>query len=207
MPDKNNNIPSPGSLPENYQEVLYWTIREIPRRALLLQVLSIPLFVLSVLVFFGLAVSLGKLPSRLTFGLGEIVVIVIAILLTIVLHELTHGIAMQRFGATPRYGVLWVQAMFYATAPGYAFRRNDYIQIALAPLIVLSVLGVLGMWLASGTFWVAAFAIGAVINASGAIGDLWVTSIVLRYPDIAYVMDEKDGIRVFLPTGAHRSRL
>jgi hypothetical protein len=118
---------------------------------------------------------------------------------TIVLHELAHGIAMQVFGARPRYGVLWNYAMFYATAPGYAFHRNDYIQIALAPLFALSLLAVFVMWFLSGTFWVAVLAIGGVINASGAIGDLWITTIVLRYPLAAYVMDEKDGIRVFLP--------
>ena len=199
MPDKNNNSPSPGLLSEEYQQVLYWTITENPKRAILIQILSVPFFILSLLVFFGLAVSLGKLPSPLTFGLGEIVIVIVAIVLTIVLHELMHGIAMQIFGAQPRYGVLWKQAMFYATAPGYAFRRNDYIQIALTPLIVLSVLVVLGIWYLSGTFWVASLAIGGVINASGAIGDLWITTIVLRYPATAHVIDEKDGVRVFLP--------
>jgi hypothetical protein len=122
-----------------------------------------------------------------------------AILLTIVLHELAHGIVMQKFGAKPHYGILWKEAMFYATAPGYAFRRNDYIQIALAPLVVLSIFFILGMWFSRGTFWVAIFAMGGIINASGAIGDLWITTLVLRYASTAYVIDEKDGIRVFLP--------
>lgn len=194
----NSNISSSGSLPDNYQEVLYWTIKDDPKRAILLQIVSVPLFILSGLVFSRLAVSLGKLPSPLTFGPGEIGIVILTILFTIVLHELAHGIAMQMFGAQPRYGVLWKYAMFYATAPGYAFRRNDYIQIALAPLWIVSLLAILGMWYLSGTFWVAALAIGGVINASGAIGDLWITAIVLRYPVTAYVMDEKDGIRVFL---------
>lgn len=193
-----DQMTSSGTLPDNYEEVLYWTIKESPQRLILLQVFSVPLFILSGLVFFRLAVSLGRLPSLLTFGPAEIGMAILAIVITIVLHELAHGIAMQRFGARPRYGVLWKQAMFYATAPGYAFRRNDYIQIALAPLFTLSLLVILGMWFLSGTFWVAALAIAGVINASGAVGDLWITMIVLRYPASAYVMDEKDGIRVFL---------
>lgn len=194
----NHTISSPGSLPDNYEEVLHWTIKENPGRLILLQILAIPLCILSALIFSRLAVSLGKLPSALTFGLGGMGVVIAAILLTIVLHELAHGITMRRFGAQPRYGVLWKQGMFYATAPGFAFRRNDYIKIALAPLIILSLLAILGMWFLSGTFWVAALAIGGVINASGAIGDLWITWIVLRFPVTAYVVDEKDGIRVFL---------
>jgi hypothetical protein len=199
MPYSNSQASSSGTLPDNYQEVLHWTIKENPARLILLQILAIPLCVLSGLAFSRLAVSLGRLPSPLTFGLVEIVIAIAAILLTIVLHELAHGIAMQMFGARPRYGALWKQAMFYATAPEYAFRRNDYIQIALAPFVLLSALAVLGMWFLSGTFWVAALAIGGIINASGAIGDLWITMIVLRYPVTAYIIDEKDGIRVFLP--------
>jgi hypothetical protein len=199
MLDMNTNTSSPGSLPNGYHEVLYWTISENPKRAILLQILSVPLFILSGLAFWRLAVDVGKLPARVSFGVVEILVTILSILLTIVLHELAHGIAMQSSGAQPRYGVLWKQAMVYATAPGYAFPRNGYIRIALAPFVILSVLFILGMWLLSGTFWVAVFAIGGVINASGAVGDLWITTIVLRYPAWAYVVDEKDGIRVFLP--------
>jgi hypothetical protein len=50
-----------------------------------------------------------------------------------------------------------------------------------------------------GTLWVILLGIVGIINASGAVGDLWITMIVLRYPTIAYIMDERDGIRVFLP--------
>ena len=195
---QNPTVSSSGSLPENYHEVLSWTIKENPRRLILLQIFSIPLLIGSGLFFSRLAFSLGGLPSSLGFGLAEIGITVITMLLTIVLHELAHGIAMQRFGARPRYGALWKQAMFYATAPGYAFRRNDYIQVALAPFLILSLLAILGIWILSGTFWVVVLAIAGVINASGAVGDLWITTIVLRYPATAYVIDEKDGIRVFL---------
>jgi hypothetical protein len=126
------------------------------------------------------------------------------ILLTLVFHELTHGLVMQMFGARPRYGVIWKGLMFYATSPGFAFRRNDYIVIALAPFVFLSVLVVLGMWLFQGTAWITLLGICGTMNASGAIGDMWITMIVLRYPAFAYVMDERDGVRVFLPEPAGR---
>jgi hypothetical protein len=87
----------------------------------------------------------------------------------------------------------------YATAPGFAFRRNSYLVVSLAPLICLSILAILGMMALMGTAWVALFALCASINAAGAIGDLWITRIVSRYPANAYIMDERDGIRVFLP--------
>ena len=89
--------------------------------------------------------------------------------------------------------------MFYATTPGYAYHRNHYLCIVLAPFIVLTVLMGVGMWVLSGTFWVALFGLCGAINASGAVGGFWMTRIVLGYEASAYVIDERDGIRVFLP--------
>jgi len=121
-----------------------------------------------------------------------------AAILTFVLHELTHGLVMQMFGAKPKYGIMW-QGMLYATSPGYAYHRNSYIVIALAPFVFISILAVLGMWLLQGTLWVALLGICGSLNAAGAIGDMWITMIVFRYAATALVMDERDGIRVFLP--------
>jgi len=186
-------------LPDGYQEVLHWKVSEKPIRVIALQIFSIPLFFIFGLFFLSVAINLGKLPSHLEFGLGEVGSIVAGILLTLILHELTHGMMMRLFGASPRYGILWKQAMFYATTPGYAYPRQRYIFIALAPLFILSVLSVFGMVLWQGTFWIAVLGLCATVNASGAIGDIWMTIITLRYKATAYVMDEQDGIRVFMP--------
>ena len=189
---------APVTLPDGYQEVLYYRLNK-PIRLVVLQILSILLFVVFGLIFWNVAIGLGKLPSRVQIGLTGMILLVVGTLLTLFLHELTHGVVMQMFGAKPRYGVLWKQAMFYATTPGYAYRRNDYLLIVLAPLFILSILVILGMWFAQGNaLWVALLAICGAINASGAIGDLWIAIIVLRYTSTAYVMDERDRIRVFL---------
>ena len=189
---------APGTLPNGYQEVLYYRLNK-PIRTIVLQILSIPLFIVFGLIFLNVAIGVGKLPSHVQIGLTEMILLFVGILLALVLHELTHGVVMQMFGAKPRYGVLWKQAMFYATTPGYAYRRNDYLLVILAPLFILSILVILGMWFAQGsTLWVALLAICGAINASGAIGDLWIAIIVLRYASTAYVMDERDGVRVFL---------
>ncbi len=192
------NLPA-GALPNDYAEVLDWKVSGKFGRVIALQILAVPLFIFAGLIFLGLAIYLGKLPSHLEFGLDEIGMVLIGILLTLVLHELTHGVMMRLFGATPQYGFLWEKLMFYATTPGYAYQRNHYVQIALAPLCGLSVLFVVGMWLWQGTLWVAILGLCGAINVSGAIGDIWMTIIVLRYAATAYVIDERDGIRVFLP--------
>ena len=198
MPEINSTILASGSLPIDYQEVLHWKVTEKRSRVITLNILGVLLFVIFGLVFSNLAVSLGKLRG-FRFGLNEIGAVLIAIVMTFILHELTHGLFMQIFGARPKYGILWKQMMFYATSPGYAYHRNNYVVIALAPFAIISIIVVLGMWLLQGTLWVALLGICGVINASGAIGDIWITMIVLRYATTAYIMDERDGIRIFLP--------
>ena len=192
-------IPVSGSLPNDYQEVLYWRVTGKPTRVITIQILALISLVIFGFVFFRLAVSLGKLPTQIAFGLGEIGAVLLGVLLAMGLHELTHGLTMQMFGAKPKYGILWKGGMLYATSPGYAYPRNNYIVIALAPFVVISTLVIIGMWLLQGTLWIPLLAICGIFNASGAIGDMWMTMIVLRYPATAYVMDERDGLRLFLP--------
>jgi hypothetical protein len=199
MQETNKLLQTLGSLPSNYQEVLNWKASEKRIQVILIQFFGILLFIVFGLIFSFLAFSLGKLPTTGEFGIGISVLIFVVVLFAFILHELTHAFAMKIFGAKPIYGILWKSLMFYATSPGYSFRRNQYVVIALAPFIILSVLFIMGMWVLQGTFLVALIGICAVFNASGAVADLWITAIVLRYPKIAYVQDERDGIRVYLP--------
>ena len=199
MPGINNTIQILGSLPDGYQEVLHWRVTENRSRLIILQILGLICFVIFGIIFSILAITLGKLPSISNFNTSVLVSVIVGSLMIMVFHELIHGLVMRRFGARPKYGILWKGLMFYATSPGYAYHRNNYIVIALAPFVVISILSVLGMWLLQGTVWVALLSIIGIINASGAIGDLWISMIVLRYPTTAYIIDERDGIRVFLP--------
>ena len=199
MTEINNPILTSGSLPDDYQEVLHWRVTEKPIRVVTAQILGVLSLDLFGVIFGSLAASLGKLKLQGEFGLGTIGLVFAGIVLTLVLHELTHGLLMQMFGAKPRYGILWKGIMLYATSPGYAYRRNNYVAILLAPFVFISSLVVLGMWLLQGTLWVFLLGICGIVNASGAIGDMWMTMIVLRYATTAYVMDERDGLRVFLP--------
>lgn len=195
-----------GSFSGDYQQVLHWSLKEKPSRTIMIQLLLIPSTILFGFLFITIANLIGRQPfnfSRGTFNFGILEVgkagIGLAgIVATIVLHELAHGLAMGWHGARPRYGAVWKHLMFYATAPGYGFRRNSYILVAVLPLVGLSCLAILGMVLLRGTDWVALLTLCAVVNASGAIGDLCMVFIVLHYPETACVVDETDGFRVLI---------
>jgi len=193
-------IPERGTPPDGYREMLYWRITENTKRIVILQLVALPLLIVWGLIFYWLAIRLGKMPSSfISSSMVRVLFAVAGIMVTIVLHEAVHGITMRLFGAHPRYGIMWRYGMFYATAPGFAFPRRDYLIVAITPLIGVSLLAVLGMILLAGSAVVGLLALCATVNAAGAVGDLWIIGIVLRYPPSTYVVDEQDGVRIFLP--------
>ncbi len=206
---------TPGVVPEGYRQVLDWKITQSGNKLWLLNLLAIPWLVICAAVFMGWklacdairesTMSKGMFTSPGSAATGDFVVndwalaILAGVAVMIVLHELVHGFTMRRYGARPKYGVLWSGLMFYATAAGFAFRRNNYLTVALAPLVVLSliIMAILAAPLTAGQATL--LIICGAFNAAGAIGDLWIVRIVTRYPREAYVIDERDGVRVFMP--------
>jgi hypothetical protein len=190
---------APGAVPPGCREVLYWKLTEAPRRMLWVNLLGLPLLAVFGAFFFWFAVRFGRLPEMKVSAGSELLVLLGGVFLTLVLHELAHGLCMRLFGARPEYGVLPHALAFYATAPGYAFTRNQYLALILAPLVSISLLAMAGMLAASGSALTALLAACASLNAAGASGDVWMAAIVARYPARAYVTDERDGMRIFLP--------
>jgi len=133
-------------------------------------------------------------------GLVEIVGGMLAFALLTVAHELIHGVFMRLFGGRPEYGLMMIgKAMpaAYCTSPGTAFTRREYLVISLAPLVLITALGMVA--LASVAGWVS-LAIGIGAHAGGAIGDLWATALVLRSARGTRFEELRDGIR-FIPPG------
>lgn len=121
------------------------------------------------------------------------------LLLSIIIHEGLHGLGILYAGHKPRFGVMLSKAAFYATADGALFSRNYFILIALLPIVGITLLGMLLAFLLPD---VAAFyvSLGVALNAANAIGDLWMTVVVLRYQPDALVRDEADSIRIYTKT-------
>lgn len=190
---------SPIHLPENYAEVLYWKLSHHRKLLVALNVVGLILMGLTIVLFFAWARLWHPAVTSLEMRIGQVTGTLIAIPLTIVLHELTHGLALRGYGARPKYGVMWQEMMFYATAAGHAFRRNAYIVIALAPLVGLSVLALALLVLPLPPWLVLTLIFCAALNVGSAIGDLWLVRVTLGYPTTAYIVDEKDGLRVFMP--------
>jgi hypothetical protein len=184
--------------PEGFIEAQYWRISDNKTNLVLAQILAIGLTLVWGVLFYLFA----RLMERTGQGASaDTTIMLLSYLGVLLIHELIHGLTMLSFGAKPKYGVMWKELMFYATSPGYAFTRNQFLAVSYAPFVVvtLAVLGCLAFLHLPYLTW-PLIAAGAG-NAGGAIGDIWISKVVLRYPAEAKIMDEKDGVRIFVAAG------
>jgi hypothetical protein len=104
---------------------------------------------------------------------------------------------MSIYGGKPSYGAgiaYFILPYFYTTTKT-VFLRNQLVVIALAPLVVISLVAI-GLMAAfpSIAHWMF---IPFVVNASGAVGDLWLTRNILRYPKHVLLEDQKTGLIIY----------
>jgi putative zincin peptidase len=125
-------------------------------------------------------------------GLAVLAVLTIGVL---VLHEAVHGAAVLAFGHRPTFGAGLLHGMpYFSTTANAAFPRDEFVAIALAPLVTVSAAGIALMFAVSG--WAPWLVAPLALNALGAIGDLNLAQVALRYPRRVLINDERTGIRV-----------
>jgi len=191
------------TIPENYSLRFDFDLKRDMRAGLLMQVAGLVLFVIFGIAF-GYLIQLMRpevniqqniIVASAIDGLVLIGALIAIMVVVIILHELVHGLFFWIFTRErPGFGVGWGYA--YAYAPGWYFPRRQYLVVGLAPLIILSFFGfaVIGVMPQS---WIAAIFWGMLINASGAVGDLWITARIAVEPGNVLVQDTGDGFSVY----------
>jgi hypothetical protein len=129
--------------------------------------------------------------------LNWILMLIGVLVVMIVLHEGLHGLFFWLFsGAAPVFGFKVYYA--YASAPGWYFRRLPYMVIGLAPLLLISLAGVLLIMVVPAS-WLGALLLLVVMNASGAVGDLMAVIWLVFQPKVSLVLDLSESIEVYAP--------
>ena len=123
-------------------------------------------------------------------------VLVLLVLATVILvpHELLHGLAIRYYGGEARYGVgiaHFILPYAYATTD-HQFSRNQFVVVLMTPLIVMTAVGVPLMLLFEWGWLVVPLA----ANTAGAIAELWMTMILLAFPEDVRLEDHPDGVRI-----------
>jgi hypothetical protein len=130
----------------------------------------------------------------------------LALLVTLPLHELVHAAFVLIFGGRPRFGAGIKGGMpyLYVTDPGRRFNRNRFIVIALAPLVLIDTVALAMVLIQPVWSWAA---VAFVVNTSGAIGDLWIVGLLIRFPPWVLVEDRTLGFAVWSPSGRSRTEV
>jgi Putative zincin peptidase len=163
--------------------------------------LSLLMLVIGGLFFGGLnyvAYLLQTHASGLHIGVWLLIVwIVINIISYVVIlpiHELLHGAAFMFWGGRSYYGAKLPFAL-YCGAKNQLFHRNQYLVVGLAPLVIITLAGIIFTLLSPA---LASYIIFATVgNFSGAAGDVFGTAKLLRHPGSVLVEDTETGFRVW----------
>jgi hypothetical protein len=126
---------------------------------------------------------------------GQLAILIGVVVAVIVLHEAAHGLFFWIF--TRRRPVFAFKGYYAsASAPGWYFTRSPYLLIGLAPLVLLSLIGVaLLAFVPPG--WIIPLLIFLTFNAGGAVGDIMVVVWLLFKPASALVLDLPEAIEVY----------
>ena len=184
------------TLPQGYKEILSIDLQKNKKLMLLVNgiaiVLAVPMFVLGarlvpVSALFDMSGGMGAYFAR--FG-----VLVGAIVVYMVLHELTHALIMKLCGTKKiRFGFTGMYA--FAGSDDY-YGKKPYIFIALAPVVLWGiVLAVINFCVPYEWIWVVYFL--QIFNISGAAGDFFVTAKFSGFPEDILVKDHGVGMVVY----------
>ncbi len=193
------------TLPPNFVERGRFTLKS--RSTLLLLNLSgLGLALISAWFFITLASFLRPEAQDQVFvfrfeglqSLLSFLLLMLTLAFTLILHEAVHGLGFWLLaGVKPQFAFRGTYA--YAAAPGWYIPAEIYFWIGIAPLLILSLLAAALMAVVpvSALTYVI---LAAVMNFSGAVGDIWVAIQLLRAPRGSLALDQGDDITLFAPS-------
>ena len=184
------------TLPEGYREFYSIDLQNNKKVLLIVNFLAV---IIAVLLLFPMLflVPISSL-FEIDKGLGNYVIRFIALIVLMIaymlLHEITHGIAMKICGTKKvKYGFTGLYA--FAGSNDY-YNKKSYIFIALAPIVLWGlVIAIINPFVPLEWFWVVYFL--QIINISGAAGDLFVTIKFSGFPKDILIRDYGVGMTVF----------
>jgi hypothetical protein len=146
----------------------------------------------------------GQHGTSLSFGLAALWagLNLLGYILILPFHEFLHGVTIFLLGGRPHYGAKLPFAL-YCGAKEQMFSSKAYTAIALAPLVVISLGGILLTLLAPT---IAPYLLFALVgNVSGAAGDLWMVQRLRALPPATLIEDVETGYRAWevLPLVEH----
>jgi hypothetical protein len=150
---------------------------------LLLILLSVVVIALTVLVVGLLVMWIHGAPDSfvITFDTVDLIAFWGTMLATVVIHELIHALAARALGYRINFGIKWRMAAPYVAVFHQFMPRNHNLLIAIAPLLVFTLLFIPLLFVPAPLVLIVASTV-LVINTAGSVGDLYLCWRLLRLP-------------------------
>jgi hypothetical protein len=200
-----NTIPNHAlqTLPEPYQAQATIDIKNQRKLALTLNLTGILLFLLVFNLMTRTVYKLRGIEPQSSFTITAdslwwlpLFSIILGFIFLIILHEAAHGLFFWIYTKKmPKFALHLSYA--YAAAPDWYIRRNAYLVIALAPIVLITGLGWLLFVFVPGS-WLMPLALFTSINIASSIGDLYVVYRLMKMPQSAHIQDEGDRMTFFV---------
>ena len=173
--------------------------RRLGQSSLILTIGGAVLTLVAGVAFFSLYTTVQ--PGGIDWAAGPITLWippVAGIVLTVLFHEGIHGLAYRHFGYEIEYGLSWDG--FYTAAPGQLHSKRESIWITVAPLLVVTPLGLLYLFSpAQPLAQVGLYLL--VLNTAGSIADLEQVGRLLGVPSGTLICDGSETY-IYLPRTA-----
>ncbi|MBI9049958.1 MAG: DUF3267 domain-containing protein [Anaerolineaceae bacterium] len=185
------------NLPETYQSIEVIDIAKQTGLVIGMNVVGLLLFFGSYWIFFqliSLIRSVDVIPIFEVAGLSQILIILLGgilfIVALVILHEAVHGLFFRLFtGSKPKFAFKLSYA--YAAAPDWYIRRNAYLVIGAAPVVLITIVGLICCCFVPQS-WLAALILFISLNFSSSVGDLYVLLRLFSLSQDIYIRDEGD---------------
>lgn len=186
------------TLPETH--ALAWAVdmKKDTRLNWTLQIAGMFWFLLAGWAFWKLIVGLRPdfvLLAQFSISIAMLIEILLAIFATLSVHELIHGLFFWLFTRErPTFGI--GPGYAYAAAPDWYFPKGRYLLVGLAPLVLISALGLAALpFLPTG--WLGMVLLAVVFNAGGAVGDVYICLRIGAEARNILVRDSGDGFEIY----------
>jgi len=132
----------------------------------------------------------------INFDLGSLLSYFAVLVLTLILHELLHGVAFwSASGEKPIVGLKGI-FIYVSAPPSEYFQRNKYLWVGAAPIILISLVGVLLIPFLPSSL-ILQDVLFVTLNAAGSAGDLVMIYMLLRYPSSSLIQDLGSAVVIY----------
>lgn len=173
---------------EEYSEFYSIDLQKNKKMLLIVNLLAVVIAVLMLvpMLFLVPISSLFSMNDGLVSYMIRFISLIVLMVAYMVLHELTHGVAMKICGTKKvKYGFTGLYA--FAGSNDY-YDKKSYIFIALAPVVLWGfVIAIINPFVSIEWFWIVY--ILQIINLSGAAGDLFVIIKFSGFPKDILIRD------------------